>query len=91
MSNAPYLTDGQIRHGSRMGNLTMTDLMMRDGLEDAMSGVHMGVTAENIARLLGISREEQDAYAYETNQRAIRAVDEGRVPGKSSAPEKDGQ
>ena len=78
MSNAPYLTDGQIRRGSRMGNLTMTDLMMRDGLEDAMSGVHMGVTAENIARLLGISREEQDAYAYETNQRAIRAVDEGR-------------
>lgn len=78
MSNAPYLADGVIRRGSRMGNLSMLDLMMHDGLEDAMSGFHMGVTAENIARKLGITREEQDAYAYETNQRAIRAVDEGR-------------
>ncbi len=77
MSNAPYVADGRMRQGTRMGNLTLEDLMLRDGLEDAMSGVHMGVTAENIARHCGISREEQDRYAYETNQRAIRAVDAG--------------
>lgn len=78
MSNAPYVADGRMRQGTRMGNLNLEDLMLKDGLVDAMSGVHMGVTAENIARLLDISREAQDAYAYETNQRAIRAVDEGR-------------
>ncbi|MBQ8093811.1 MAG: thiolase family protein [Clostridia bacterium] len=77
MSNAPYLIDGKMRRGTRMGDQTMKDMMMCDGLVDAMSGVHMGVTAENIAALLGITRGEQDAYAYETNQRAIRAVDEG--------------
>ena len=77
MSNAPYVASGRVRQGTRMGNLTLEDLMLRDGLEDAMSGVHMGVTAENIARLCWISREEQDRYAYETNQRAIRAVDAG--------------
>ncbi len=77
MSQAPYALNARVRQGSRMGDMQLTDLMIRDGLTDAYSGVHMGVTAENIARDLDITREEQDAYAYEAIQKSIRAVDRG--------------
>lgn len=77
MSNIPFATNSYIRLGKKFGDFTMTDLMTHDGLLDAFSGVHMGITAENIAKKYGISREEQDEYSYLTQQRAIRAVDEG--------------
>ena len=55
----------------------MMDLMTHDGLHDAFSGVHMGITAENIAKNLHISREEQDEYAFITHQRALSSVSDG--------------
>lgn len=75
MSNIPYATNSYIRLGKKFGDFTMTDLMTHDGLIDSFSGVHMGVTAENIAKELNITRQEQDNYAYMTLQRAIEAVD----------------
>ncbi|MBQ6334411.1 MAG: acetyl-CoA C-acyltransferase [Erysipelotrichaceae bacterium] len=77
MSNIPYATNTFLRLGKKFGNFEMTDLMVSDGLTDSFSGVHMGITAENIAREYGISRKAQDDYAYLTQQRAIRAVDSG--------------
>lgn len=77
MSNIPYATDSYVRLGKKFGDFTMMDLMIHDGLTDSFSGVHMGVTAENVARDLNISREEQDSFAYITQQRAIKAVDDG--------------
>lgn len=78
MSNIPYATNSYIRLGKKFGDFTMTDLMTHDGLIDAFSGVHMGITAENIARKYNISREEQDRYSFLAQQRAISAVDSGR-------------
>lgn len=77
MSNIPFATSSYIRLGKKFGDFTLVDLMTHDGLIDAFSGVHMGITAENIAEELHITREEQDAYAYLAQQRAIRAVDDG--------------
>lgn len=77
MSNIPYATNTFIRLGKKFGNFEMTDLMVSDGLTDSFSGVHMGITAENIAERYAISREQQDDYSYLTQQRAIKAVDEG--------------
>jgi len=77
MSNIPYATDTYLRLGKKFGDFKMTDLMTHDGLHDAFSGVHMGVTAENIAKELHISREEQDKYAYMSEKRALDAVNDG--------------
>lgn len=75
MSKIPFATNSYIRFGKKFGDFTMTDLMTHDGLIDSFSGVHMGVTAENIAKEYSISREMQDEYSYLTQQRAIYAVD----------------
>lgn len=77
MSNIPFATNSYIRLGKRFGDFTMIDLMTHDGLLDSFSGVHMGITAENIAKKFGIERTEQDDYSYLTQQRAIEAVDNG--------------
>lgn len=77
MSNIPYATNTYLRLGKKFGNFEMTDLMVADGLTDIYSGVHMGVTAENIAKKYGITREMQDEYAWIAQQRAIEAVDSG--------------
>ena len=77
MSNIPFATNSYIRLGKKFGDFTMTDLMTHDGLLDSFSGVHMGITAENIARKYHISREEQDKYSFLSQQRAIKAVDNG--------------
>ena len=74
MSNIPYATDTYLRLGKKFGDFNMTDLITHDGLHDSFSGVHMGITAENIARDLEITREMQDAYALITHQRALEAV-----------------
>ncbi|HWG19095.1 MAG TPA: acetyl-CoA C-acetyltransferase [Terracidiphilus sp.] len=76
MSNAPYLLPGA-RSGYRMGNGTMVDAMINDGLWEAYRGFHMGVGAEMIAEKYGISRREQDEFAAESHRRAARATSEG--------------
>lgn len=78
MSQSPFLLSKQTRQGIKMGDITMKDHMILDALTDAFSQVHMGVTAENIATKYQISRESQDAFAINSQQKAIKAVDEGQ-------------
>ena len=74
MTNAPYLLPNA-RGGYRMGNATMVDAMINDGLWEAYRGYHMGVAAEMIAEKYGITREEQDAFAAESHRRAALATE----------------
>jgi acetyl-CoA C-acetyltransferase len=76
MSRAPYLAMDN-RFGSRMGDATLVDSMLRDGLVDAMEHCHMGVTAENVAEEWKVSREDQDRFAAESQRRAGRALETG--------------
>lgn len=78
MSNAPFLVDGVIRSGHKMGHMSFTDSMLHDGLTDAFEGYHMGITAENVAREFGISREAQDQFAIHSQEKAIIAQDSGK-------------
>lgn len=77
MSAAPMLVPGKVRQGTKMGNLVMVDHMVNDALTDAFTGVHMGITAENIAEKYGITREMQDAFSANSQSKAIKAVDAG--------------
>ena len=75
MSRVPYLVDADdARWGRRMGNFTLVDAMYRDGFTCGLCGLLMGETAEVLARQYGISREESDAYALETQRRAAAAI-----------------
>ena len=76
MTMAPYILP-KARAGYRMGNDTIVDSMILDGLTDAFSNIHMGVTAENIAEQFDISREEQDTYAVKSQNRAEAAIKAG--------------
>ncbi|REE22019.1 acetyl-CoA acetyltransferase /3-ketoacyl-CoA thiolase [Paraburkholderia sp. BL27I4N3] len=76
MSRAPY-TVPSARFGQRMGDARLVDMML-GALHDPFQTIHMGVTAENVARKFGISREAQDALALESHRRAARAIAEGR-------------
>lgn len=76
MSLSPHLLPNA-RTGFRMGTAELLDSMLRDGLLDAFQGYHMGVTAENIARKYDIGREEQDAFALASQQKALAAQSEG--------------
>lgn len=78
MSQAPHLMPSKGRSGYKMGNLEVIDHMIYDALIDAYDGIHMGITAENIAEKYQISREEQDAFAYQSQVKAIKSVDGGR-------------
>ena len=86
MSNAPYLLKGA-RWGYRMGNGEVVDSMVVEGLTCAIEGCHMGNTAEAIAAKYGIGREEQDRFAAESQQRAERAVADGRFADEIVAVE----
>jgi acetyl-CoA C-acetyltransferase len=77
MSATPYLAKGQ-RWGSRMGDAPLVDMMVGDGLTDVFNDYHMGITAENVAEQWGISREDQDALALGSQQKAAEAVAAGR-------------
>lgn len=77
MSNAPYVLRNH-RLGHKMGNETLVDTMIQDGLWDAFNDYHMGVTAENIAKRYNITRQEQDAFSAESQQRAQKAIEAGR-------------
>lgn len=77
MSRVPYYAEGT-RFGARLGNTELVDGMYRDGFNDPLSGLIMGETAENLACRYEISRDEQDAYALRSQQRAEAAIDSGR-------------
>ncbi len=77
MSNAPYVLPTS-RWGQRMGDSTMVDTMIKDGLWDAFNDYHMGVTAENIAEKWGLTRKMQDEFALSSQLKAEKAVKEGR-------------
>ncbi|MFA7402662.1 MAG: acetyl-CoA C-acetyltransferase [Pelobacteraceae bacterium] len=90
MSRAPYYLD-KARTGYRMGNGILEDSILKDALTDAFHGIHMGITAENIADQYRISREEADAFALQSQQKGAKAMSEGLfsreivpvpVPGK---------
>lgn len=76
MSNAPYLLD-KARSGYRMGHRTIIDHMFQEGLEDAETGLSMGILAQDMADQKGYSREQQDQYAIESLNRAIHATQQG--------------
>ena len=76
MTNAPYILKGA-RWGFRMGHGEVYDAMLLEGLTCAMGGCHMGITAENIATRFKVCREEQDAYAAESQRRAEAAIKGG--------------
>jgi acetyl-CoA C-acetyltransferase len=77
MSIAPHLLQGS-RDGFRMGDAKIVDSMILDGLWDAYNQYHMGVTAENVAKKFGVTREEQDAFAAASQQKAEAAQKAGR-------------
>ena len=77
MSLSAYVVPSA-RWGARMGQATMVDTMVYDGLTDAFSGVHMGITAENIVTEYGFTREEQDAFAVQSQHRAVKAIADGK-------------
>jgi len=76
MSQAPHAM--HLRSGVKMGDASLADTMLIDGLIDAFHNYHMGITAENIARQFSISREAQDIYALRSQQRAAEAHAQGR-------------
>lgn len=78
MSAAPYLVNGKVRGGCKMGDMKMIDHMIYDSLTDAYSGVHMGITAENVAERYGITRQMQDEFAIASQHKAIAAQDAGK-------------
>ena len=77
MSRVPYFAEGA-RWGMRMGNTQLVDGMYRDGFNDPLSGLMMGQTAEKLARQYEISREEQDEFALQSQQKAEGAIKSGR-------------
>jgi acetyl-CoA C-acetyltransferase len=77
MSNAPYILK-KARFGYRLGDGVFIDLMLHDGLVSSFDGKHMVEQASFVSRELGITREEQDAWALRSHQRAVAAIDEGR-------------
>jgi acetyl-CoA C-acetyltransferase len=77
MTNAPYLLP-QARKGYRLGNATIVDSVVHDGLWDVYNDYHMGITGENVAEKYGITREEQDEFALNSHRKAVAAIRECR-------------
>ncbi|EPI47712.1 beta-ketoacyl synthase N-terminal-like domain-containing protein, partial [Gardnerella vaginalis] len=77
MSNVPFYAQNVRFGGLRYGNSALVDGLKKDGLCDAFTGKEMGVTAENVAAKFGISREQQDAFALKSHQKAVFAQNNG--------------
>ena len=77
MSQAPYVMDSKARWGYRMGNAKLIDVMIQDGLWCAFNDYHMGITAENVAAKFNVTREAQDQLAFESQTKAVKAIDGG--------------
>jgi acetyl-CoA C-acetyltransferase len=90
MSRVPYYAEGA-RWGMRMGDVDLVDGMYRDGFNDPLSGLVMGETAENLARAYKITRDEQDAFALRSQQRAAAAIDGGRFDAEITPVEITGR
>jgi acetyl-CoA C-acetyltransferase len=92
MSQSPHAI--RLREGVKMGDAKMQDTMIVDGLWDCFNNVHMGITAENVAKQHGISREAQDAFAFESQRKAKAAVESGRFADEIAEvliPQKKGE
>jgi len=90
MSNTPYMLP-RARWGYRLGNAEIVDGMYKDGFDDPLSGMVMGLTAEELAAETGVTRDEADAYAVETQQRCERARGNGRFEPEIVAVEVPGR
>ena len=77
MSAAPYSVPAA-RYGARMGNTTLVDTMVNDGLTDVFNNYHMGITAENVCDQWGITREDIDAFSLSSQEKAAAAIASGR-------------
>lgn len=77
MSLAPYLLDAKARSGYRLGDGQVYDVILRDGLMCTTHGYHMGITAENVAKEYGITREMQDELALHSQRKAVAAIESG--------------
>ncbi len=77
MSQSPFLL-GDLRNGKKMGDASLVDSVILDGLTDAFNKYHMGITAENVAEKHGISRQEQDEFAVNSQNKAEKAQKEGK-------------
>lgn len=93
MSQSPYaLSDA--RWGARMGDKSMVDLMIKDGLSDIFNNYHMGITAENLAEKYNLSREEQDLFATQSQNKTEKAMTSGRFDDeivKITIPQRKGE
>ena len=79
MSNSAHVIPGNImRNGQKLGDFKVLDHMVYDGLTDAFEGYHMGITAENIVEKYNISREAQDEFSFNSQQKGIAAIDGGK-------------
>jgi acetyl-CoA C-acetyltransferase len=78
MSRAPYYLD-KAREGYRLFDGKLIDAMVHDGLWDVVNDMHMGYTAELVSEKFGVSREDQDSFAIESNERALKAAAEGKL------------
>ena len=76
MSLAPHAI--HMRNGNKLGDIEMTDTMIKDGLWDAFNDYHMGITAENVAEKFKITREEQDKFALKSQEKALKAQKENK-------------
>ena len=76
MSLAPHAIN--LRDGKKLGDANMIDTMIKDGLWDAFNGYHMGITAENVATKFQITRKEQDKFAFNSQEKALRAQNENK-------------
>ncbi|MDM5314665.1 acetyl-CoA C-acetyltransferase [Fictibacillus sp. b24] len=76
MSNAPYILP-KARWGLRMGDSSVKDLMVHDGLTCTFTGVHMGIYGNDVAKEMEISRERQDEWAYRSHSRAVESIEKG--------------
>lgn len=93
MSQSPHVLPNS-RDGKRMGNWSLVDTMITDGLWDAFNDYHMGQTAENLAEKYQVSREAQDAFAAGSQQKAVAAIDAGRFSDEITAiniPQRKGE
>jgi acetyl-CoA C-acetyltransferase len=82
MSQAPFLMPAKSREGFKMGDFSIVDHMLTDGLTDAFDKVHMGITAENIASKHQIPRLDQEQFALASQEKAIKSVDAGVFDGE---------
>ncbi|PZH65972.1 acetyl-CoA C-acyltransferase [Staphylococcus aureus] len=93
MSQSPMLVNNS-RFGFKMGHQSMVDSMVYDGLTDVFNQYHMGITAENLVEQYGISREEQDTFAVNSQQKAVRAQQKGEFDSEIvpvSIPQRKGE